>query len=226
MGLRLPVGQDARSPRRRTVDALLGVAYLRRRSQEERTILVLLVILAGLVMLFWIQWVYFMTVDTSLHIGRRGAGEGLVVVGLSILMISGGVDTSGVIRRRELRLTKLLTILLIVSLVESRIRIMMLATVMISIALINAGVAATAALLVSLACAMGMGGVTAFCKRRLHKLRVSGGWPAVGSLLLLLGGGAITFATADPVEVESPTWWTYWLPGDVPLHWSASPVSL
>ena len=158
---------------------------------------------------------YFMTVTNWRHIGHASANEGLVVVGLSVLMIGGGIDSSGVIHRRKRWLTKLLTILLIVALVESWITIVMLATVMISTALINAGVADAAALLVSFGCALGMGGVTAFCKRHLHEWRVSRRWAAMGSLLLLLGAAVITVATDEPVFIERPTWWPLWSLGDV-----------
>ncbi|MDE0653287.1 MAG: hypothetical protein OXI26_06520 [bacterium] len=177
----------------------------------------LLIILGGLVVLLRSQSAYFMTVHNWRQIGLWSANGGLVVVGLSVLMIGGGIDSSGVIRRRKRWWTKLLTILLIVALVESWITIVMLATVMISTALINVGVAHAAALLVSFACAMGMDGATAFCKRRLHELRVSRRWAVMGSLLLLLGAAGITVATDRPVVIERPTWWTPWLLGDLSL---------
>lgn len=215
--MRQPVRQDIRRARREAADAILGGASERRRRHDKRTILVLLVILGGLVVLLRSQSVYFMTVDNWRHIGLRSAVEGFVVVGLSILMIGGGIDSSGVSHRRKRWWTKLLTILLIVALVESWIRIVMLATVMIRTALTDAGVANAVALPVSLACASAMGGVTAVCKQRLHKLRISRRWAAAGSLLLFLGASAISVATDKPVVIERPTWWTHWLLGDLPM---------
>lgn len=176
----------------------------------------LLAILGGLVVLLRSQSVHFMTVGNWRHIGLTSAHQGLVVVGLSVLMIGGGVDSSGVIHRRRRWWTKLLAILLIVALVESWLTIVMLATGMIRTALINAGVADAAALPASFACALGMGGVTAFCKRRLHELRIRRRWAAVGSLLLILGAAAISVATDEPVVIERPIWWTRWL-GDMPV---------
>lgn len=211
--MRLPFGQDDRRARREAADAILGGASKRRRRHDERTILVLLVILGGLVVLLRSQSVYFMTVHNWLLLSLDGATRGLIVVGLSVLMISGGVDSSGAIHRRKYRLTKLLTILLIVALVESWIKIVMLATGMIRIALIDAGLVDAAALSVSFGCAMGMGGVTAFCKRRLHDLRIGRRWAAMGSLLLVLGAAAISVATDELVVIEQPTWWTHWFLG-------------
>lgn len=180
------------------------------RQQNSRTILALIVVLGGLVILFWSQAIWFTTASNWRYIGSRTLIPGLIVVGLTILTISGGIDSSGVIHRRRRWWTKWLTIGLIGWLVAAWVGIVMVATSVIAAALVEAGVGGTSAVVIACACSVGMGGITALVKRFMHRLQI--GWPGavLGSLLLGAGNVAIT-EVAENVLVR---------PGRLPVEWS------
>ena len=181
------------------------------RQQNSRTILALTVALGGLVILFWSQAIWFTTASNWRHIGFRTFVSGLIVVGLTILTISGGIDSSGVIHRRRQWWTKWLTIGLIVVLVGAWVQIVMVATPVIAAALVEAGVGGTFAVVIACACSVGMGGITALVKRLIHKLQIGRPGAVLGSLLLLAGRSAFTYV-AENVLVQ---------PGRLPMEWSS-----
>lgn len=184
------------------------------RHQNSRTILALTAVLGGLVILFWSQAVYFMTDQNWRHIGFRTFVPGLIVVGLTILTISGGIDSSGLIHRRRRWWTKWLTISLIGGLVSAWVEIVMVATAIIAAALVEAGVGGTSAVVIASTCSVGMGGITSLVKRLMHKLQIGRLGAVLGSLLLFAGYAAIAVVAEHvlirrgrlPDEWRSPGW--------------------
>ncbi|MCY3663833.1 MAG: hypothetical protein OXH28_13580 [bacterium] len=189
---------------------IIDVLERQLRQQNSRTILVLTAFLGGFVILIWTQAIWFTTASNWGHIGFRTFVPGLIVVGLTILTISGGIDSSGVIHRRRQWWTKWLTIGLIVVLVLAWVQIVMVATSVIAAALVEAGVGGTSAVVIACACSVAMGGITSLVKRLIHKLQIGRAGAVLGSILLLAGRSAFTYV-ADNVLVR---------PSRLPMEWS------
>ena len=146
------------------------------KQQSDWMIMGLIVVLIGLTILFWNQSVHFMTVNNWINIGDRIALRGLIAIGLTILMISGGIDLS--------------------------IAAVAAATGMIAAALINAGVAGTGAMLLALLCAMIVGGVNALI---IVVLRINPLIATLGTLLLFRGLGFVVSA-GENIVIGTQTW--------------------
>ena len=197
--------------RPRGESGVIDVLERQLRHQNSRTILALTVALGGLVILFWSQDIWFTTASNWRHIGFSTFVSGIIVVGLTILTISGGIDSSGVIHRRRQWWTKWLTIGLIVVLVGAWVQIVMVATSVIAAALVEAGVGGTFAVVIACACSVGMGGITALVKRFVHRLQIGPLGAVLGFLLLVAGNVAIA-VVAEHVLIRR---------GRLPFEWSA-----
>jgi len=128
------------------------------RRLNEWTIPGLLIALAGLVIYAWQRSPYFLTVNNIVNIGENISIRGLMAIGLTVLLISGGLDLS--------------------------IAAVAAFSGMFAAMMINAGVNGAVAGLVALACAATMGLINAVI---IVRLRVNPIIATLGTLLLFRG---------------------------------------
>ena len=143
---------------------------------NDWTIPGLLVALAGLVIYSWLRSPHFFTVNNFVNIGTALSIRGLMAIGLTVLLISGGLDLS--------------------------IAAVAAFTGMFAAMMINAGVNGAVAGLVALACAATMGLINAFI---IVRLRVNPIIATLGTLLLFRGL-AYVVSSGDNIVIGVNAW--------------------
>ncbi len=146
------------------------------RRLNEWTIPGLLIALAGLVIYAWQRSPYFLTVNNIVNIGENISIRGLMAIGLTVLLISGGLDLS--------------------------IAAVAAFSGMFAAMMINAGVNGAVSGLVALACAATMGFINAVI---IVRLRVNPIIATLGTLLLFRGL-AFVVSGGDNIVIGVNAW--------------------
>ena len=146
------------------------------RRLNEWTIPGLLIALAGLVVYAWLRSPYFLTVNNIVNIGENISIRGLMAIGLTVLLISGGLDLS--------------------------IAAVAAFSGMFAAMMINAGVNGAVSGLVALACAATMGLINAVI---IVRLRVNPIIATLGTLLLFRGL-AFVVSGGDNIVIGVNAW--------------------
>ena len=146
------------------------------RRLTEWTIPGLLITLAALCIYAWLRTPYFLTLHNFVNIGEAISIRGLMAIGLTVLLISGGIDLS--------------------------IAAVAAFTGMFAAMMINAGINGAVSGLVALACAAAMGLINAFI---IVGLRVNPIMATLGTLLLFRGL-AFVVSEGDNIVIGVNAW--------------------
>lgn len=136
----------------------------------------LLVTLAALIIYTHVRSPFFFSINNFLNIGSAIAIRGLIAIGLTILLISGGIDLS--------------------------VAAVAAVSGMVAALLINSGVPGNAAALIALVAAMVMGVINAFIIVRLRVNPIIG---TLGTLLMFRGLGFVV-SSGDNIVIGVDAW--------------------